>query len=1226
MESPAHVPHLTDDEGREAPIAQGTLRSADGVALPLERTTVEAVVRGPVAEVTVCQRFHNDRPVAIEAVYLFPLPPEAAVHKMLFRIGERVVDGVVKEKDVARREYETALAEGRAATLLEEDRPALFTLSVANIAPGAHIEVELVYQDLLPYDDGRWRFIYPMVAPGRYLDSSAQQGPVGAPRRRDEHRPADVEVTVRFVDEVHELRCTSHMVAIDAHPQGGTRVRLRAEVPVANRDFALDWRAAEFGVRPWIHLERPSETAPGTFLLVLTPSLPGRNTERLGGTGDLKALRCGNCGGVVSDLSAIKDIPGLGTVVPCAYCGAVLAPGTDVITRPSRPRDVLVLVDRSASMRGAEALVHQAVEAVLAGLAPGDAAQVLLFDHDRTAFDGDGGRFLALSPELIARARKTLEHAPPRGGTELEDALAFASKLPQRPERTRVVVLVSDVAVGNEGRLLRRLPELLGVGARLFVLVVGPSANPRFAARLARAGGGAMEHLAPGLPISEVLARFARRVREAGPVLTDLALWWEGSGMSDLLPASLPDLHSGEALRVLGHFTGTGPSTLVLTGTTVDGKPYRQELHVVLPVTVSDVRGLERAWARRRVEDLAERVEHTPDAALHAEGLRLALAWSIVSRWTSLVAEDRSVCVARRRMQKGMLLDERGDVCLVLDGDRKTVGQLRQADLRLTHPSVSPLHAEFSFDGEHFVVRDLASVHGIRVNGVAVREARILPGAILQLGEVRFHFAHAPPGRSENYFEFVPTLRAVDAREGTVSGSPTTRGAPGFFGTRRETSSRPASDNAARVVAGTPPRPAAMPVPPMVAARPVEAGERAHVSTSFLAPPSPASAAPTPMPAPGPLPPRPMAPTPARVPMSSHGPPPPAIVLPSREGGFGAPSAPVRHTVSQGGVAPGSVHVPLRSPRSEPYPEQELRWLSTRLRGELDLAFVIDATGSMGAHIAEVRARLLELVDALRTSPLCRDLRLAVVAYRDHPPQESTFVTSVTPFTTDVSVVCDVVAKLEARGGGDGPEAVTDGLYDLVRLPWRPGAAKAAVWFGDAPPHGIEPSMDAFPQGCPCGHHWYTQAESLGEMGVTLYAIGCLPTLHSYVAAEAMYRQVARTTRGMFLPLRDASLLVPLIAGAVESALDGQRIDAHLEALLAREGSCLHGIDEDERIRWVTARLRAEGVKVRAMEASTETAGDYPLRFREVTPIDLRASFARLIAAGRWTPTPPATA
>ena len=121
---------------------------------------------------------------------------------------------------------------------------------------------------------------------------------------------------------------------------------------------------------------------------------------------------------------------------------------------------------------------------------------------------------------------------------------------------------------------------------------------------------------------------------------------------------------------------------------------------------------------------------------------------------------------------------------------------------------------------------------------------------------------------------------------------------------------------------------------------------------------------------------------------------------------------------------------------------------------QLDLVFLIDATGSMGPYIHEVRTRLLELVSALERSPLCQSLRLGIVSYRDHPPQDHSYVTRVVPLTNDIERVHAAVSEVAASGGGDGPEAVTDGLFDLVRLAWRPSAAKAVVWFGDAPPHG----------------------------------------------------------------------------------------------------------------------------------------------------------------------------
>ena len=1321
MVSPAHNLDLIDDERPAPPVSQGTLQTADGAALPLEHTDVLATIAGPLADVIVRQRFRNDRSVAIEAVYLFPLPPASSVHALRFRIEDRVVEGIVKERAAARRDYEAALAQGRAATLLEEDASSLFTLSVANVAPGAVIEVELRYQDLLAYDDGRWRFAFPMAAPPRYRDAAVEAGAVAPPRALDGTRAADVSLRARFAPTlaVEELACASHLVSIDRDDDGALFATLRVDGPVANRDFLLTWRAAEEGVRPWLYLER-SPAMPGTFLLVLTPSIPRATTERAGGDGDLKAVRCGNCGGVVRDLAAIREIPGLGPVLPCSYCGAVLAPGVDVITRPKRARDVIVLVDRSASMRGSEGACAMALRAVLEALAPGDGVHVAMFDHDRVTMPGHEGRFVAVSPELVRAAEDFVRATPPRGGSELEAALALSTQMTAREGRTRVVVLVSDVSAGNEARLLRRVPTLLGAGAKLFVLGVGESLDRRLATRVARAGGGVFEALPGGGGAAESLARFGRRVRDAGPVLTGVSLYWEGAAMRDAEPVTVPDLHGGEALRVLGRFGGEGATQLVITATTAEGKPFRQELSVTLPKESRQTPGLERAWARLRVERLAELTDQEPANPGHAkDGLALSLQWSIVSRWTSLVAEDRKVSVGPKRARKAMLYREDGLVALTLDGRRRTIGRSHEADVYVADGNVSRLHTEVIFDGEFFIARDLASTNGTYIDGVRTREAKLLDGVAIQVGDVKFRLVFSVGESPDGFFEFVPTQRAVDARTGDAgrqgaavhadehaahegaiarpspvkSSKVQCRACGGEspadvqfclrcgseFHRGGEASKRAAAGGALPPMLGPLPAPAgpyvllgpppmgAMPARgamPSLAASPIPMGvpgapsaapmlggpppsmfgpmpamaPQRHRSAPPGVDPAPAHAGPYGMPPVGPspfagLPPQPVPGRPPLPPsvMPGLGLPPPRGPLP-RPGPFmgpphavyappiapAPPSSPMHRDAApmppEHGHAP---QVPVRVPGSEAYPEHELQWLSSRLRGELDLVFLVDATGSMSLHISEVRTRLLELIEALRASPLCRSLRLGVVSYRDHEPQERTYLTRVTPLTDDLDAARAAVLSLSAAGGGDGPEAVTDGLFDVVRLDWRPSAARAVAWFGDAPPHGIEPTGDAFPEGCPCGNHWYTQAENLREMGVAVYAIGCLPTLRSYDGAEAVYRKVARATRGMFIPLREAALLVPLIAGAAESALDGQRIDAYLEALLASSGHALRGIDHDERVRWITERFRAEGLRARVIEGDAERLGALPLRFRAVTPMDVRASLARLRSAGR---------
>jgi hypothetical protein len=207
----------------------------------------------------------------------------------------------------------------------------------------------------------------------------------------------------------------SHKIHLRHTDDGVPIASLDAGEALPNKDFVLTWRAGDVGVRPWLRFER-DEGRPGTFLLMLTPSVPRTHTEGVGGDGDAKAVRCGNCGGVIRDLSAIKEIPGLGPVIPCAFCGAILAPGTEVITRATRPRDLLILVDRSASMRGAMPAAARAVRALLDGMGPGDGAQLMAFDHDRLAFDGDGERFAVISPELTQMAERFMATlTPPRG-------------------------------------------------------------------------------------------------------------------------------------------------------------------------------------------------------------------------------------------------------------------------------------------------------------------------------------------------------------------------------------------------------------------------------------------------------------------------------------------------------------------------------------------------------------------------------------------------------------------------------------------------------------------------------------------------------------------------------------------------------------------------------------------------------------------------------------------
>ncbi|HEX8436629.1 VIT and VWA domain-containing protein, partial [Archangium sp.] len=596
----------------------------------------------------------NDTGGPIEAVYLFPLPHEASVHRMSFQIGERTVQAVIKEKEEARRAYEAARSEGRSATLLEQERPNLFTLSVANIPTGEKIEVTLGYQERLAFDDGEWRFVFPMVSTERYqsgkpmasggTDQVRDGARIRPPRPASKDRAGDIslELELRPGRSIDTPRSPSHQV-LSEPVSGGWRVRLSPADSLPNRDFVLAWRAAEQGVRPQVFFERKADK-PGTFLLAITPPVEAPSDVIEAKSTGGKAVRCGNCGGTLEDPGAVREVPGIGPAWRCGYCGAVVSASRQ---SPSRkvglPRDVVFLVDRSASMRGGSLpQARRAVRMMLDKLGPEDGVQLFAFDHDRLAADGLGEAFLPRSPETVGLLDTFLAGLSARGGSELEEALERVAKLPVREGRTRLVVLLTDAAVGNEGRLLRRAPELLGRDTRLYVLGIGPAVNRYLVEKLARAGGGASDVLLPTEDIETVVPRFARRVRQAGPVLTELRLSWEDALPADVYPSPIPDLFGGQTVQVIGRFSGSGRTRLVLTGRTATGEPFRQEVDVDLPEESEQASGLERLWARLRIDSRLERLAREPSEAadIRLEVLGLALKHSLLSPYTALVAED----------------------------------------------------------------------------------------------------------------------------------------------------------------------------------------------------------------------------------------------------------------------------------------------------------------------------------------------------------------------------------------------------------------------------------------------------------------------------------------------------------------------------------------------------------------------------------------------------------
>jgi len=212
----------------------------------------------------------------------------------------------------------------------------------------------------------------------------------------------------------------------------------------------------------------------------------------------------------------------------------------------------------------------------------------------------------------------------------------------------------------------------------------------------------------------------------------------------------------------------------------------------------------------------------------------------------------------------------------------------------------------------------------------------------------------------------------------------------------------------------------------------------------------------------------------------------------------------------------------------------------------LDLVFISDCTASMGSYIDSAKQSIQDIVRQIVASEKV-NVRFGLVEYRDHPPEDSSFVTRTSDFTSSVGKMKKRVDQMSAQGGGDGPEAVTDGLHKALHLNWRKEAVKIVVIIADAPPHGLEPTGDGFKNGCPCGHDPLKLAKEMAEAGICIYSVLCEPAIGSYKFARDFFMAIARTTGGQFLPLTSASLLPKVIVASALEELSLQEVEKIFE-------------------------------------------------------------------------------
>jgi Ca-activated chloride channel family protein len=583
---------------------QATDASGKPVGLcPLKRTDVKAEISGFISRVRVTQEFENPFKEKIEAVYVFPLPQNAAVDDMTMLVGDRTVRGRILPREEARVVYEAARTNGQVASLLDQERPNIFTQAVANIMPGEKVTVTISYVETLKYEDGAYEFVFPMVVAPRYVpgtptspgaggtapntmqvpDASKITPPLTAKGTRAGH-DISVEVALDAGVPIDVLKSNSHEIDVERPNGWSALVRLKNRTEIPNKDFVLKYDVAGGRVEDALLTHRTDKG--GFFTLILQP--PDRVT--------------------------LEDLT---------------------------PKEIVFVLDTSGSMQGFPIeKAKEAMKLALDGLHPQDTFNLITFAGDTHI----------LFPQPVPATKLNLQKAQSflatragGGGTEMMKAIKAALDPSDKQGHIRVVCFMTDGEVGNDFEIISEVQK--HPQARVFAFGIGSSVNRFLLDKMAEEGRGEVEYVSLKDDGSLAARRFHERVRS--PLLTDISVDWAGLPVADVYPKRIPDLFSAKPVILSGRYTGGGRGLIRLKGK-MSGRDFVRELAVELPEAEARHDVLQTLWARTRIDDLMRQdylgiQQGKAHADLKETITHLGIEYRLMTQFTSFVAVEEMV-------------------------------------------------------------------------------------------------------------------------------------------------------------------------------------------------------------------------------------------------------------------------------------------------------------------------------------------------------------------------------------------------------------------------------------------------------------------------------------------------------------------------------------------------------------------------------------------------------
>jgi Ca-activated chloride channel family protein len=552
--------------------------------LPLKKTRVDVAIAGVIADVTVTQVYENQGTRPIHARYVFPASTRAAVYGLTMTVGDVRTVARIRERQQATREFEAAKREGKSASLLEQSRPNVFTMKVANVLPGDTIAVELKYTELLVPSDGVYEFVYPTVVGPRYAE-----------KRDSESTSQDEFVKVPYTRQSEPPRSEFHLAGV-----------VSTGVPLTD--------IASPSHQVTVHL-----TAPARAELMLADS------EQFSGNRDF-ILRY--------ELAGKEISTGL-----LLFQGAVenffllMAQPPDAVAADFVPaREYIFVLDVSGSMHGfpldtAKALMRDLVQV----LRPSDTFNVLVFASGSDTFSPASVR---ATPANLSRALQFIGAKDGGGGTRLLAALEAAAALPRQDTVSRSIVLVTDGYIEAESDVFDWVEGQLD-DVNFFAFGIGSSVNRLLIEGVARAGRG--EPFIVTKPEDAGLAATRLRRYIDTPVLTGIDVSFQGFDAYDIEPRRVADMFASRPIVLFGKWRGDIAGSIEISGHT--GRGAFQTSVAVSPGDV-DARhaALRHLWARTRIADLSDFGPSPADDERVAAITALGLTYGLLTRYTSFVA------------------------------------------------------------------------------------------------------------------------------------------------------------------------------------------------------------------------------------------------------------------------------------------------------------------------------------------------------------------------------------------------------------------------------------------------------------------------------------------------------------------------------------------------------------------------------------------------------------